>query len=692
MGNSLSRIIQSWLLLSAWAGLGAVVFLLGIRWASGQSNRKGEYDLVIRNGHIIDGTGSPWYRGDVGIRDGHIAAIGKLSDAKAKQVIDAAGRVVAPGFIDMLGQSELAILQDPYVESKLFQGITTEITGEGDTVAPQNDRTLKDAKQEFEHYGITPDWRTLTQYFARLRKQGIGINLGTYVGATQVRRYVIGDGDRPATPAELDKMKALVAEAMREGALGVSSALQYPPAPYPDITHSLECQFPVPDWDLAYALTEGREVINPRPVDYADIFHLQAPQSVGFITYSEGCNDDVNKIVWSSLGWEPERPILEILRQYSSYFISERLRDDLAQGILNLEENWAGPVLPNGRVETTRQQFQDMESNSTPAELENWRFQMGLYRAYYDAFVRRRLIAETDAEQKALEKLGEIRRMGVRPNPLDVGAQDVEPTSEVNLLVLLDEAEQCLNDPLINPPAQDLRTRVLELGEALFQTIHMQLAVERYQAEAVTRAANLDTLDAPLNDAPWLRERFREIRKLPSYSTRYRAIAGILDRADPGPGGFYDNLGDLACQPHLMRGLGAKRDPEFRNSSLAGRGYPEWGRMTLPVAWKCWAGSMFDAPLEMQYRGLDRERPYKVRVVYSGDRPDVKIRLDCNGSLPIHPLIEKPWPPKPLEFDVPREATRGGHLTLIWHREAGLGGDGRGCQVAEVWLVQQGVF
>ena len=220
------------LLSSALAGLGVVILAATVGLIKGQGSAGAEYDLVIRNGHIIDGTGSPWYAGDIGIYNGRIAAIGNLSGAHAKQVIDAAGRVVAPGFIDMLGQSELSMLADPHVESKLFQGITTEITGEGDTVAPQNDQTLADAKREFEHYGITPDWRTFTQYFGRLQKQGMGINLGTYVGATQVRRYVIGDADRAATPAELDRMKALVAEAMREGALGLSSALQYPPAPY----------------------------------------------------------------------------------------------------------------------------------------------------------------------------------------------------------------------------------------------------------------------------------------------------------------------------------------------------------------------------------------------------------------------------------------------------------------------------
>jgi len=200
--------------------------------AQGVAAASAEYDVVIRNGHIIDGTGSPWYAGDLGIRDGHIAAIGDLSNAHAKQTIDAAGRVVAPGFIDMLGQSETTMLVDPHVPSKIYQGVTTEITGEGDSVAPQTDATLASLNTQCQHYSISCDWRTFSEYFARLQKQGMGINLGTYVGATQVRRVVIGEDDVKATPEQLDKMKELVAEAMREGAMGLSSALEYPPAPY----------------------------------------------------------------------------------------------------------------------------------------------------------------------------------------------------------------------------------------------------------------------------------------------------------------------------------------------------------------------------------------------------------------------------------------------------------------------------
>ena len=190
------------------------------------------FDVVIRNGHIIDGTGSPWYSGDVGIINGRIAQIGVLTDAPAKRVIDAQGKVVAPGFIDMLGQSELSILVNPHLPSKIFQGITTEITGEGGSIAPLNKKLIAADRGGFSHYKVKPDWLTLQEYFARLEKQGMGINMASYVGATQVRRVVLGDVNRAPTPEELDRMKALVRAAMEQGAVGISTALQYAPAPY----------------------------------------------------------------------------------------------------------------------------------------------------------------------------------------------------------------------------------------------------------------------------------------------------------------------------------------------------------------------------------------------------------------------------------------------------------------------------
>ena len=188
------------------------------------------YDIVIRNGRVIDGSGRPGFNADVAIKGDRIVRIGNLRGAKASREIDARGQVVAPGFIDMLGQSETFLLIDPRAMSKVMMGVTTEITGEGESIAPVNDRILKEQEDFNRRFNLTVDWRTLDEYFKRLEKQSAGVNLGTFVGATQVREYVIGYDDRPPTPAELEQMKTLVSEAMKDGALGVSTSLQYVPA------------------------------------------------------------------------------------------------------------------------------------------------------------------------------------------------------------------------------------------------------------------------------------------------------------------------------------------------------------------------------------------------------------------------------------------------------------------------------
>lgn len=200
-----------------------------------------QYDVLIRNGKVVDGSGNPWIYADVGVIGDRIAFIGKAGEAvKAKQTIDASGLIVAPGFIDMLGQSELKLLIDKQAVSKITQGITTEITGEGDSVAPQNDRTIAEMKDFLTHYKLTVDWRSLDEYFRRVEKQGSAINIGTYVGAAQVRNIVIGQANRPPTAAELRQMQELVEDAMFEGAMGISSSLIYAPGSFASTEELIE--------------------------------------------------------------------------------------------------------------------------------------------------------------------------------------------------------------------------------------------------------------------------------------------------------------------------------------------------------------------------------------------------------------------------------------------------------------------
>jgi hypothetical protein len=440
---------------------------------------------------------------------------------------------------------------------------------------------------------------------------------------------------------------------------------RYPIRHYPDITHSLRSQYPVPDWDPAHALTLQREPINPRPADMAAIFRHTNANTIGFITYSEGCNDDVNKIIWSALGWDPDGDVNEALRQYSRYFIGDPFTESFAQGLLALERNWRGPLLPNTGVGTTLSQFQSMDHEASPAVLQNWRFQQAQYRAHYDAYNRARLLYETTLEQIAMDRLRTARRVGS--------------------LAAMRDAEVVLDRAVNEGSAAGWRARVFELGEALFQSIRMQLSVEWYKAISVGRGANLDLIDTPLNDRPWLKARFEQIRVIANERERLAAIDGILNWANPGPGGFYDDLGNVSAQPHLIRGKPYNDDPAFLGSPLMSA--ITRGSEPLRMSWVTYAETLNDSPLRMRYTGLDPAPRYRVRVTYAGENTAATLRLLAEGT-EVHPWQRKPNPVAPQEFDLPPHASADGNLTLEWQRTPGLGGGGRGLQVAEVWLLR----
>lgn len=209
--------------------LAIVSVLAGCQSAPPSPAAPAAFDVLITNGRIVDGTGAPWFRGDVGIIGDRIAEIGQLAGREARTRVDASNLVVAPGFIDMLGQSEFNVLVDPRAASKITQGITTEITGEGASIAPLNDALARSAQPQYDRFKVTLDFRTLSEYFARLEKNRPAINVGTFVGAGGLRAYVVGNGQKPATPQNIDDMKKLVDQAMQHGALGVSTSLQYVP-------------------------------------------------------------------------------------------------------------------------------------------------------------------------------------------------------------------------------------------------------------------------------------------------------------------------------------------------------------------------------------------------------------------------------------------------------------------------------
>src|SRR5215472_5530339 len=344
--------------------------------ASGQE----PFDILVKNGRIIDGSGNPWYAADVGIRGDRIAAMGRLQSAKAKRVIDASGLVVAPGFIDTLGQSEMALLIDNRALSKLTQGITTEITGEGGSIAPQDPLTLAALQPALEPYHLQVDWTDLRGYFHRLESNGTPLNLGTYVGAAQVREAVLGDANRPPTPEELEKMKKLVAEAMQQGAFGISTALIYPPGHYAKTEELIELAKVVSQYGGIYAshmrsegqsevaaieeaLRIGREAHVP-----VEIFHLKVigkprwgsmPKIVGMIQSARDSGQDVTANMYpyvaggtalaSSLPpWVADGGLKKLLERLNDPAIRTRIKQELAEEHSDWENLYLGSGGPSG--------------------------------------------------------------------------------------------------------------------------------------------------------------------------------------------------------------------------------------------------------------------------------------------------------------------------------------------------------
>jgi len=452
---------------------------------------------------------------------------------------------------------------------------------------------------------------------------------------------------------------------------------KYPIRRYPDITHTLRCQYSVPEWDRAFARTLGREPFNPRPKAMARIHGLLAPMSVGSATYSDGINDDVNKVVWSALEWDPDADMDVILDDYGRYFIGEEFGAKAAEGLYAFEENWKGPLATHTGVEKNLKRWQEIEAKAGKAALkDNWRLQLCILRAYYDAYVQRRLILESKFEESAYKIL--------------------KRADSDDILPAVSKARAALAQADTQPAdLLDLRKRLEDLGVALFASIGMQLDVKNYQARNAERGAVLEFLDEPLNNRAWLEAQFDAIESLASQTgnadqqtSQYKSfcliqqkkkIDSILKWENPGEGSFYDDLGNAEKQPHLLPQKAWEDDPGRVESPQEEFSKYEDARLS----WVDQAQTLFGTPLRMQYKHLDRNARYRLRVTYAG-RFRATMRLIANGKTSIHSPLKQPTHIGPLEYSIPRELTKDGELTLEWKLV-----DGRGCQVAEVWLLKE---
>ena len=448
---------------------------------------------------------------------------------------------------------------------------------------------------------------------------------------------------------------------------------------YPDITHSYSSQYPVPDWDIAFAMTLGRECINPRPEDEKYIHNFYAGFAQGSISYSEGTNDDVNKFVWSGQDWDPSTPVLETLRDYARFFIGSQYTEGVAQGLLALERNFRGPLLSNEHVQGTLQQWQAMEKSAPDYVLSNPRFQSGLIRAYFDGYTQRRLIYETSLEREARNILERAILTGSKP--AIAGAR--------NVLALANEKQ-------VSP---ELKQRCYALADSLFRSFGSQLTVKKHHAMS-GRGNFIDNIDIPLNDALWIMDQLNLAEKLKTEPERLAAIERMVHRTDPGPGGFYDNFGNPAAMKRVKGKKTWAQDPGSlespRESFGVGLSGVDWVHeivakgfegQTTPLAWMNQINTLYDTPLEIEYDNLDTHGSYTLKIAYTG-RFRSKMKLMANGVL-IHDYIRMGTQPL-FEFPLPKEVTGKGKVLFTWSCGDDDKGEGeRGSQVAEIWLIKK---
>lgn len=428
---------------------------------------------------------------------------------------------------------------------------------------------------------------------------------------------------------------------------------------YPDITHNVRAQYPVPWIDPAFAFTLGREGINPRPVFYSYIHNNTAPYTDGFLTYSDGVHDDVNKIVWSALGWDPKTDLRDILVEYSRVFFGPDVAEAAADGIFGLERNFEGALAWNGGVDANLAFWQGLESRA-PELRDNWRWQLCLLRAYYDAYIRHRLLNETALEEEANARMSEAPEVGVD--------------------AAIDAALAALRRADAEPVQPEWRTRIFELCDALFASIGLQTSVPRHQASGPERGAILDYVDYPLNNRWWLEDELEKVRRMATEEEKIARLVQLATWENPGPGSFYDDVGNVAKSPHVVRGEQINTAATPDSMPVPDFMFWESGMRRVRQSWF----SKMDWPLGIRYQGLDPDADYVVRI--TGNK-DCFVR--ANGTRLIPTIYGKELGDI-KEYPVPRRLYRDGTILLTFDVPFEPGVNWREASwINEAWLIRK---
>src|SRR5690625_156311 len=417
---------------------------------------------------------------------------------------------------------------------------------------------------------------------------------------------------------------------------------------YPDITHTVRCQYPTLNWDQAFALTEGREVSNPEPYYYAGIFRRFAPFTDGFITYSDGVHDDVNKIVWSQLGWNPEKDVNTILEEYGRLFFGPELAKDTRIGILGLEANWNGAVEQNGSIESTFQMWKRLEAEN-PQLKDNWRWQMLLMRSYYDTYTARRKVYEKSLEKEAMQVLAQAPELGANQ-------------AMAQALAIVNKADKDLHDAA-------MRQTIVDYLEALHESVGLQTSVEKHHAKNPERGAILDFLDYPLNNRWWLKDQFDEIRQLRSEKEKLDRLHTIAAWENPGPGSYYDNISDVSQSPRVLTSSYDATDVAWWDNGMSRERLSTQLFQNFPV---------------ILYEDLDPNGKYIIRLAGEGD-----ALLRINGER-VRPSLYEKGLGEFKEFHVPRKLLVTGEIEITFDEpeESHLNWRNKS-KVSDIWLLKQ---
>ena len=416
---------------------------------------------------------------------------------------------------------------------------------------------------------------------------------------------------------------------------------------YPDLTHTIRCQYPTLNWDQAFALTEGREVCNPQPYYYAKIHNRYAPLTDGFISYSDGVHDDVNKVIWSQMGWNPKKSVREVLVEYARFFFGAASAEKAADGILALERNWVGPTEENGGIVATYDLWKNLESDH-PELKNNWRWQLLVMRSNYDLMVKLRKAYEQNLELLANKILLKAPKIG-------------SSTSMEEALKLVNKAETA-------PVTNDLRQKIVDLCEALFQSVGLQTSVKKYQASGSERGAILDFIDYPLNNRWWLTDEFKKVEKIATEKEKLDRLKVIATWENPGEGSYYDNVSDISRSSHVLTFSDDATDVAWWEDGYSRR------RLST---------QLFQNFPELKYTDLDPNGRYLIRIAGYGE---ALLRVDGERLEPTlynkgyEEFKEFPLNPKyvsdgkiDVTFDQPEESQ------LNWRQRS---------KVTDIWLIK----